>query len=72
MTAITLANAKNTWALGSPEGIQYQVLRPLITNTYPLTGDEMAQRIVFRGDAMVMSRFVVINPRHWFLGLPIA
>ena len=66
----SFANASNSWLLMNPDGFEYQVLRPIATNTYPLTGDEMAQRIVFRGDAMVMSRFVVVDPRNAFLALP--
>ena len=69
-TAPTFAQAVTAWWLGSPKMFQYQVLRPLQSNTYPLTGNEMARRIVFRGDAMVMSRFVVIDPRHGCLVFP--
>jgi hypothetical protein len=70
MAKPSFANASNAWMLMNPEGFQYQVLRPIATNTYPLTGDEMSKRIVFRGDAMVMSRFVVVDPRNAFLALP--
>lgn len=69
-TAPTFAQAVTAWWLGSPKAFQYQVLRPLQSNTYPLTGDEMSRRIVFRGDAMVMSRFVVVEPRAGVLVFP--
>ena len=69
-TAPTAAQSKTAWLLMSPKMVQYQVLRPIATNTYPLTGDEMARRIVFRGDCMVMSRFVMVDPRHSCLVLP--
>ena len=70
MAAVTAANAKLAWVLMSPKMFEYQVLTPLQTRTYPIMGNEMSKRIVFRGDALVMSRFVVIDPRHGCLVLP--
>ena len=70
MAAVTAANSKLAWWLGSPKAFEYQVLTPLQVRTYPIMGNEMARRIVFRGDCLVMSRFVVIDPRHCCLVLP--
>jgi hypothetical protein len=70
MAAVTAANSKLIWHLMSPKTWEYQVLTPLQTRTFPITGQEMKKRIVFQGDALVMSRFVCIDPRHSCMVLP--
>jgi len=67
----TEAIAKKAWLFGQPrKSFTYEVLQALTSRTLPLTADDYKRRIVFRGDALVMSRFFVKEPRYTYLSQP--
>lgn len=65
------AIAKKAWLFGNPKkSFTYEVLQALSSRTLPLSPDDYKHRVVFRGDAIVMSRFVVVEPRYTYLSQP--
>jgi hypothetical protein len=65
-------SADGFWMLVSKKHtfIQYEPWIPIRPNVYPLTGTDLARRIGMRGDGMVASRFVTLEPRAAQVHLP--
>lgn len=58
-------SADNLWMLISKKHLfaQHELWIPVQPRTFPLSGQDMAKRIAMRGDVIIGSRFVTLEPR---------
>lgn len=68
----TSGSADNIWFLVSKKHLymQHELWIPVQPRTFPLSGSDMAKRIGMRGDVIIGSRFVTLEPRAAQCNLP--
>jgi len=63
------ADAAKAWIfLADKQVIRHENMQALTTRTLPLTGDDILQRIVWRGDGILIDVFVMEEPRYSYYG----
>ncbi|MFA5037294.1 MAG: hypothetical protein WC479_08975 [Candidatus Izemoplasmatales bacterium] len=69
IAAKSAADAAKAWIfLGDKQVIRHENMQALTTRTLPLTGDDILQRIVWKGDGLLIDNFVVEEPRYSYFG----
>jgi hypothetical protein len=67
--ALSAADAKKAWVfLADKQFIRHENMQALTTRTLPLTGDDLLQRIVWKGDGLLIDNFVLEEPRYAYRG----
>lgn len=68
----TTGSADNIWYLQSTKHnyMQHELWYPITPRTFLLSGTDMARRIAMRGDVIIGSRFVTLEPRACQCNLP--
>jgi hypothetical protein len=69
IAAKSAADAQKAWLfLADKQIIRHENMQALTTRTLPLTGDDILQRIVWKGDGLLIDNFVMEEPRYAYYG----